>query len=513
MLDRLKQKIIYSNLRDNIIFIRYIIKKYLKNKYLWKYEFRKLESNDKILLFFPSMSIDKPSFLNIGVRSFIESAKINNIQCDLVLCNSGLEICHLGGSPFSASTKMPCKTCYKVNKSLFSDLKIIEFSDFKLNHLGNLSDLDFDELKNFEYKGYKLGELVTTSIVWIIRNAKINKEHRDYYLKFINSGINFINYLEDLDIEGYSSVLVFNGIIFPENILFEYCKKNNINVATFESGFNLNNFPAIEFNYEATSNHNFEFNNYKLDDKELDLLNHRINLNRSLNTVSKQIVIYGNVSWDTSQFSSHTLFDSMFDWLDFITPILKDFPDYKFIYKTHPGENRPIKKTWFGLNEWYELNNLNNYSNFKVIKSTENIDTYETIKQSCLSLVYNSTVGLESVMLGVKSLAAAKTHYTDKGFVSYFDNKNDYEKYLRTMLELGDFKVKEESINQAQSYYFQLFNNIAFDLSNLGLKISENEFTFNSNLDLSSYFYEQEMKNLPKNFKQRKPLSRIFNAG
>ena len=81
------------------------------------------------------------------------------------------------------------------------------------------------------------------------------------------------------------------------------------------------------------------------------------------------------------------------------------------------------------------------------------------------------------------------------------------------MLELGDFKVKEESINQAQSYYFQLFNNIAFDLSNLGLKISENEFTFNSNLDLSSYFYEQEMKNLPKNFKQRKPLSRIFNAG
>ena len=64
--------------------------------------------------------------------------------------------------------------------------------------------------------------------------------------------------------------------------------------------------------------------------------------------MSKQIVIYGNVSWDTSQFSSHTLFDSMFDWLDFITPILKDFPDYKFIYKTHPGENQTNKKHGLG---------------------------------------------------------------------------------------------------------------------------------------------------------------------
>ena len=70
-----------------------------------------------------------------------------------------------------------------------------------------------------------MGELVTTSIVWIIRNAKINKEHRDYYLKFINSGINFINYLEDLDIEGYSSVLVFNGIIFQKIYSLNIAKK------------------------------------------------------------------------------------------------------------------------------------------------------------------------------------------------------------------------------------------------------------------------------------------------
>ena len=62
------------------------------------------------------------------IESFLE-----DIEIDLLQCFGGLNLCHLGGSPFSAKTAMPCKSCKLINSQIYSDLNIIKFPEIHIN--------------------------------------------------------------------------------------------------------------------------------------------------------------------------------------------------------------------------------------------------------------------------------------------------------------------------------------------------------------------------------------------
>ena len=77
MLERIK----FSKFRDNFKILKFNIKlilgKLSKTQYLWGFQFKEYkESNEnKILIFAPSMSLDKPGFINVGLRNLIEEGK------------------------------------------------------------------------------------------------------------------------------------------------------------------------------------------------------------------------------------------------------------------------------------------------------------------------------------------------------------------------------------------------------------------------------------------------------
>ena len=138
----------------------------------------------------------------------------------------------------------------------------------------------------------------------------------------MTSSIKLIDFLEKVDIDYFSGVLVFNGLTLPEAIMYDWCILNNINVSTFESGWSLNNEYALELNYGPTSQHFFNFEDRALNASENVLIDEFINNKRTqlgninLSDKRKIISIYGNVSWDTSQTIASTVFKSMYDWLD-----------------------------------------------------------------------------------------------------------------------------------------------------------------------------------------------------
>ena len=75
--------------------------------------------------------------------------------------------------------------------------------------------------------------------------------------------------------------------------------------------------------------------------------------------------------------------------------------------------------------------NQDKLNNNSICFSANNkVNSYEIIKESELVLVYNSTIGIESAILGRRVLAAALTHYSDIGFVDSFKNKFQYLKEL-----------------------------------------------------------------------------------
>ena len=50
--------------------------------------------------------------------------------------------------------------------------------------------------------------------------------------------------------------------------MYEWCNKNNINVATFESGWSIENEVALELNYSPSPQHLFTFDDRKLSEHE-----------------------------------------------------------------------------------------------------------------------------------------------------------------------------------------------------------------------------------------------------
>ena len=74
------EKIKFSNLRTYYKIVKFKIKKILSLifnvNYLWNNKFQNFSHpNDKILIFAPSMNLDKTSYLNVGLRLLIEKAK------------------------------------------------------------------------------------------------------------------------------------------------------------------------------------------------------------------------------------------------------------------------------------------------------------------------------------------------------------------------------------------------------------------------------------------------------
>ena len=341
------------------------------------------------------MTIDKPHYLNVGIRNFIEEAKAINIDVELLQCVKGLDICHLGGSPFKSSNKLPCSSCTKVNKLLYKDLNVIEFKD--INKKIMLNHLSFDDLINYKYKGIELGKCSLTSISWILRTSIVTSKHRDYLYKSITSSIKLIDFIEKLDLNSFSGVLVFNGLTLPESIMYQWCKLNEINVATFESGWSIDNQYSLEFNYEPSSQHFFEYTKRNLNGEESQKVEDYINkkrIGKQKITLNNQNVVsvFGNVSWDTSQVMASSLFNSMFEWLEHLVPIINENTNHLFIFRAHPGENRNIKKTWFGMEQWYEENKHRFSNNTLCYSADSNIDSYDLISKSKFILAYNSTI-------------------------------------------------------------------------------------------------------------------------
>jgi hypothetical protein len=527
------ERIKFSNVRGPFLYINYLFNTIFNilrlRKDFWFLKFQKRDisnSEDKILLFCPSLNLDKPSYITVGLKALLNTAKYNKIKVDFVQCIGALQICHLGGSPFSSNNLMPCRACSSVNNRLFNGTNMLKIKNFESGTYKDFSKFKIKELQSYTYKNYPLGKLVTSSIIWIKRSSEINDSFKGYYEKMLNDAINLVEYFTKQNLSDYRGILVFNGATFPEAVLYEVCKKKGLNIATFEGGLSYKNKYCIEFNYGVTSQHKFHFDNNKdtglgisnvtshIKNQWVDGINVKDGyFSKSVdnNLKNKKIVsIFGNVSWDTSQYISNSIFDSMFDWTNSLIEIIEKFPEYEFIFRAHPGENRPLKKTYFGLSEWFDIHVKNKFDNVTCISADSKINSYDLINVSDVVLVYNSTIGMESAMLGKKTFVAADTHYSKQPFVENFNQKDLYLENLALELKKDRHLISTSLSEKAKEYYFQLFNNVSYSLDDFIIK-SNNRYleVDETKIDNEEFLLSSPFDQLLKNFLNKKNIQFI----
>jgi hypothetical protein len=406
-------------------------------------------------------------------------------------CNSGMSHCVLGAGLGDPVAPPPCKKCIRDTKWFTGAAKTAWFEYQENPDLRELLlEKSVPELQEINFQGRPLGRLVLPSIRWILRRHHLHDDEitRYLYSEFILSAHNiakeFTNLLDKIH---PSTVIVFNGLQYPEATARWVAKQQGIRVITHE--VNIQPFSAFFTDGHATIYPLNIPNDFSLNKKQNQILNEYlakrfrgdftmagIRFWSGMDKLPLDFVSYAesfegivpvftNVIFDTSQAHANTLFEDMFAWLDFVIQVAKAHSDTLFVIRAHPDEMRIGKLSQESVASWAKSQNLDQYPNVLFVPPEERLSSYELIQKSKFTMVYNSSIGLEASLLGAPVLCAGKARYTQYPIVYFPESQKAYMEQLDQFLSLENISVPEHyTLNARMFLYFQLFkSSLPFD--------------------------------------------------
>ena len=403
------------------------------------------------------------------------------------ICQAGMNRCLQGTNQDDVYQSMPCRLCLRQSRANYTASDAIYFN-FKRDQAlaSSLVGLDIQALMKYEHPfevgAMPLGALVLPSVRWRLRRLTLADDEptrflmREFILSAFNVAVEFDRLLMRTSPQ---AAVIFNGQTFPEATVYWLAKMRGLRVITHEvSMFPLSGFFTVG---QATAlpmriPEDFELNtqqNAMLD----ELMQNRFQGNFSMAGIRffpevkelddaflskaagfKQIVpIFTNVIFDTTQQHSNAFFPDMFSWLDRVLEAVKEHPETLFVLRAHPDESRPGKVSRESVAMWVERAGAARLRNFIFIAPDEYISSYELIRHSKFTMIYNSTIGLESSIMGVPVLCAGSARFTDYGTVFFPDSAKAYLNQLEEFLSV-DVKIPpEHTRNSRRFFYFHYF--------------------------------------------------------
>jgi hypothetical protein len=177
-----------------------------------------------------------------------------------------------------------------------------------------------------------------------------------------------------------------------------------------------------------------------------------------LDQYKQMVPIFTNVIFDTSQHHANVAFEQMFEWLDLVYDEVKDNPGTLFVLRAHPDEDRPGKAAQESVGQWVEKTGFDKLPNTIFIPSSEYISSYALVQRAKFVMIYNSSIGLESVLMGKPVLSAGKARFTAYPTVYFPQSARNYKKMLTDFLEAEEIESPDEFVRNARRFlYFQLY--------------------------------------------------------
>ncbi len=425
--------------------------------------------------------------LNAGFASLAAMRlQLDGIPVYFFGCRAGLHRCTLGVMMSGAENDPPCRTCIKQAEVLYSSAPTQWFDYREDPELAvELKDLSVPEMESFHFRNIPLGTLTLPSMRWSLRihHLQDNEPTRSLYRSFIQSAYGVVNHFDRLlvDIDP-QCVVVFNGIAYPEAAARWAALQRGIRVVTHEVAHQ----PVTAFftdghvtAYPVDIPEDFELNveqNARLDDYLADRFKGNFtmagfqfwpemkdlddSLLAKIASFKQLVPIFTNVIFDTSQVHANVLFAHMFAWLDQLLEIIRAHPETLFVVRAHPDELRPNsrKQAEEKVDDWVASNGVAALPNVVYIPPLEYVSSYALIRRAKFVAVYNSTIGLESVLMGKPVLSGGKARYTQVQCVFLPDSAEEHYRKAVELLEVEDIDIPEDFIRNARRFqYYQLW--------------------------------------------------------
>jgi hypothetical protein len=150
---------------------------------------------------------------------------------------------------------------------------------------------------------------------------------------------------------------------------------------------------------------------------------------------------------------ANTVFTDMFAWLDGLLEVIRAHPQTLFVLRAHPDEARPGKTSHESVAMWFEQK-ASTLSNVIFVSPQERLSSYELIQLSKCVLTYNSTVGLESLLLDVPVLAAGQAPFNAFETVFFEPEREAYLAQLNAWLAADRLEVPQERKRNTRRFMY-----------------------------------------------------------
>ncbi len=427
--------------------------------------------------------------------------QVANTPVAYFACNAGMSRCVLGTDWQDPSKSPPCSACVSQSRRLFAHAPTVDFSfQEEVSLRKSIDRLRVDELSKFVFPAAEemgiiadipLGNIVLPSLRWATRLHSLPDDEptrflfREYILSAWQVALEFAKFLEQANPH---TMVVFNGVLYPEAIVRWLAQRRGLRVITHEVGFKpfsafftdqqATAYPVnIPDGYELTSQQNKTLDDYleqrfegkftmagirfwpEIRQMDADFI-------QKANHFDQIVSVFTNVIFDTSQIHANTVFTNMFTWLDQVHDIIKTHPETLFVIRAHPDELRSGKQSRESVPGWIARNEIEKLENVIFVGPKEYLSSYDLIQRSKFIMVYNSSIGLEAVLMGKAVLCGGEARYTQYEIVYFPGSQEDHRQQAESFLSAEDvIEVPEEYLLNARRFmYFQLFKaSLPFD--------------------------------------------------
>ena len=416
------------------------------------------------------------------------AVRLSGVRVIHFICWSGMSRCVLGTDQDAPEHAMPCKICIRQSKLNTSGAEVRIFTyqqDDKL--AAQLQSLSLDELLGYEQPladiggSLPLGKLVLPSLRWRLRLQTLTEDPatrficREFMLSAWNIARKFSVLLENVKPQ---AVVLFNGMHFPEATAAWLCRQRGVRVITHESGFqpfsgyfvegDVTSYPISIPGADLTSEQNARLDADLQKRFQGDFSMAGIHFWSEIRSLPDELVkkasgfkqvvaVFTNVVFDTTQLHANVIFMDMFAWLDTLLDVFKAYPQTLFVVRAHPDEARPGKLSRESVEMWFEQKAAA-LPNAVFIPPQEGISSYELVRLSKFVLTYNSQIGLESILMGVPALGAARAPFVDYDTVYFERDREAYLRKLESFITADRLEVPQEAlINTRRFMYYRYY--------------------------------------------------------